>query len=247
MFQTKIADGTKFTDAEVTNQLAEIARDYLVKYTGDFDYLKSLQASKKPLSIGMLRGILNCILAEMRRAAVVPVAAPTANYAAIAAFLKAATVKWPKLHLTTTDGTDIRLVLKSNAAKVPGVVDITAEAEVWNDYRGEYDRKWFGRITPDGTLTLAKCATQSIVNLVVALAADPVKVAAEYGHITSNCCFCHKALSTPESLAVGYGPICAAHYNLPWGETTKDEDGFPIGAKVTGEQRKAAREVAMAS
>lgn len=46
------------------------------------------------------------------------------------------------------------------------------------------------------------------------------------GKITSNCCFCSHELSTPESIAVGYGPICAEHYGLPWGYDK---------AKTTGE------------
>ena len=35
------------------------------------------------------------------------------------------------------------------------------------------------------------------------------------------CCFCHKELTTKESLAVGYGPLCAEKLGLPWGETAE--------------------------
>lgn len=44
--------------------------------------------------------------------------------------------------------------------------------------------------------------------------------AAAFGAMTERCCFCAKAIDTPESVAVGYGPICAAKFGLPWGDTT---------------------------
>lgn len=41
--------------------------------------------------------------------------------------------------------------------------------------------------------------------------------AAAFGHLVGRCCFCSHAIDTPESTAVGYGPVCAAKYDLPWG------------------------------
>jgi hypothetical protein len=43
--------------------------------------------------------------------------------------------------------------------------------------------------------------------------------AAEFGYTNSRCVFCARDLSTAESTAVGYGPVCAARYDLPWGAT----------------------------
>lgn len=39
-----------------------------------------------------------------------------------------------------------------------------------------------------------------------------------------NCCFCGKELTTKESLDVGYGPICAGKWGLPWGEVSTSLD-----------------------
>ena len=47
--------------------------------------------------------------------------------------------------------------------------------------------------------------------------ADPVKAAAAYGQATGNCCFCARELTDARSVEVGYGPICADRYGLPWG------------------------------
>lgn len=44
--------------------------------------------------------------------------------------------------------------------------------------------------------------------------------AAAFGKLVGRCCFCSHAIDTPESTAVGYGPICAGKYGLPWGDTT---------------------------
>jgi len=34
---------------------------------------------------------------------------------------------------------------------------------------------------------------------------------------TGNCCFCRRELTDKRSTEVGYGPICADHFSLPWG------------------------------
>lgn len=43
--------------------------------------------------------------------------------------------------------------------------------------------------------------------------------AAAFGKLVGRCCFCSHAIDTPESTAVGYGPVCASKYGLPWGST----------------------------
>lgn len=41
--------------------------------------------------------------------------------------------------------------------------------------------------------------------------------AAAWGHEHHACVFCQTALDDPRSTTVGYGPICAGKYGLPWG------------------------------
>lgn len=41
--------------------------------------------------------------------------------------------------------------------------------------------------------------------------------AARFGHMHHQCVFCARRLDTPESTAVGYGPVCADKHGLPWG------------------------------
>lgn len=49
-------------------------------------------------------------------------------------------------------------------------------------------------------------------------ASDPVTHSAIYGQRVGRCCFCAKELTTAKSRSVGYGPICANRWNLPWGD-----------------------------
>lgn len=62
---------------------------------------------------------------------------------------------------------------------------------------------------------------------------DPHKAARLEGHATGRCCFCARRLDNPESVAVGYGPICAEKYGLAHGGTgVTDKDN--VFERVTG-------------
>jgi hypothetical protein len=43
-------------------------------------------------------------------------------------------------------------------------------------------------------------------------------MATAYGRRMGECCFCGLTLTDGRSIAVGYGPICAGKWGLPWGE-----------------------------
>jgi hypothetical protein len=45
----------------------------------------------------------------------------------------------------------------------------------------------------------------------------PQEAAKSYGRLTGRCCFCQLPLTRSESIAAGYGPVCATSYGLPWG------------------------------
>ena len=51
------------------------------------------------------------------------------------------------------------------------------------------------------------------------LKADPVGFLAECGRAMDRCCYCNLPLEDERSKKVGYGPICAKHWSLPWGAT----------------------------
>jgi hypothetical protein len=120
-------------------------------------------------------------------------------------------LKFPKITIS-----GLTLKVAGERARVPGSVNVL---------QGE---DWLGRILQDGQFEKSPRTTveDRIVDALKAFAADPAKVAGEHGRLTGNCCFCRKELTDKRSTDVGYGPICAAHYDLPWGEKPANQGGL---------------------
>jgi hypothetical protein len=121
-------------------------------------------------------------------------------------------LKRPALILGVNDDVEIRLSVASETSRFPGSINVT-------DTDPNFEtRKWFGRITLDG-----KFETSSRVEVpkgceetLLAFAADPVGVAAEYGRKTGYCCMCNRKLKDKRSTELGYGPVCADNYGLQY-------------------------------
>lgn len=123
----------------------------------------------------------------------------------------AETLKTPKVNLTTADGQRVRLGRAGERARIPGVIHITDG--------GPYGANtYFGSIQLDGTLRPSQAMTPEVETLLFAFDRDPQAVARAYGHNTGSCCFCSRELTDGRSVAMGYGPICAGKFSLPWGE-----------------------------
>jgi hypothetical protein len=86
-------------------------------------------------------------------------------------------------------------------------------------------RTWVGWVNREGQLELGFKFRKSfepgfrgqVLDLLRLLAEDPEKVAAERGRMAGHCCFCNLELTDERSKTVGYGPVCAKNYGLPWG------------------------------
>lgn len=214
-WESKIADGTKFEDHEVSAELRTEALAYVKAYKGDFSYLDDMQyqlGKGKTLSTGQIRGVLNCMLAQ-RRKAQAPAAPVVDGLQAIPALLETALgkqIKYPKIRFE-----DFILSRCGDKSKHTGAINIMERYAP--AYGSGEERLWYGRIEVDGSLVRGKLLTDAMVIQLQELAEDPAKAAAAYGKRSSNCCFCGKYIETNESLAVGYGPVCAANYGLPWG------------------------------
>lgn len=124
-------------------------------------------------------------------------------------------LKYPKIWLQFGDNRDpIRLHVAGERSRYAGSIQIT-------DGTG-FGGKYYGRVNADGRADLSDKnltpnAKQNLVRVLSELAERPAEVAAAYGHLTGNCCFCHKSLTDERSTSVGYGPVCAKSYGLPWG------------------------------
>lgn len=207
--------GRKFTDDDMTPELRRAALDYILEYTGDFEFVVDLRRKKK-LSIGQLRGALNVMRAEVLRAMPVPTEAvgDEATFAAIIRLFRTATdskLAHPKLRLATAEGQPVELSIAGPKAKCPGSITVTSGGGYWNAI-------WYGRVTPDGVFepSRANCPA-GVCPLLRQLAADPAETLASYGRLTGNCGCCTKPLTDERSTLVGYGPVCAKKWGLPWG------------------------------
>lgn len=218
LFNAKVPTGEKFTDDEVVRSggLQMVAEAYVQSYRGDFAYMVDLKSKlRKGLSIGQLRGALNVALAETRRTQAPKREEAVLDLTKLVAFFDAVSgIKAPKIRLQV-DGEDIIVVRKTERSKYAGQLEVQG-AEEWNENWQQMARHWYGRIDLDGNLTRGRGWTK-VEATIKALTEDPAGTIAAYGKLTSRCSICGLPLSTPESLAVGYGPVCAKHYHLPWG------------------------------
>lgn len=134
----------------------------------------------------------------------------------VVALLKNAAPKRPKLLVRAGDES-LRLSIAGSMARYPGTINITSTS-----VDGEGEREWYGRIHLDGRFEASRRIESATADAVLValreVATDPAKAAARYGHLTGFCCFCGRKLDDERSTLVGYGPVCADSYNLPWGE-----------------------------
>ena len=134
----------------------------------------------------------------------------------VAMFAKAyGTLKLPKV-LVDADGTSLRLTVAGGRSRAPGSIVVTSAARSYDD------RAFYGRIMQDGTVRFGRDVGSDVKRTIgaalVKLAEDPEGAARAYGQRLGQCCFCGLTLSDPSSIRVGYGPICAKHFSLPWGD-----------------------------
>jgi uncharacterized protein DUF6011 len=120
------------------------------------------------------------------------------------------------IRLQTSDGGAVKLTPASESGKNAGFIYIKLN--------GEY----MGKVSPEGQFSPVAACTESLRGFVAEFGNNTVQMARQFGRMTSSCCFCGRNLDTAESNAVGYGPICAEKYGLPWGyatvETVQNEE-----------------------
>lgn len=81
-----------------------------------------------------------------------------------------------------------------------------------------------GEIRQAGLVDLRVPPSPAAGVLLAILENDPADVARLHGQRTGRCCFCRKPLITNESVTMGYGPVCADNWGLPWGMRATAEE-----------------------
>jgi len=134
-----------------------------------------------------------------------PVAAPEIPVVAIAAFLTAAKargLKAPKARFLAPHGGELRLSMAGHGSRYPGAVQVKI-----ND-------GWIGRIGADNVVAGPLVEDAAVLAALDTIAANPAAAAKAYGALMGRCSFCDKPLTDAGSIAVGYGPVCAARWGL---------------------------------
>lgn len=120
-------------------------------------------------------------------------------------------LKRPAIRLADDAGHYLHLSLAAKTSRNAGSVYVKGE-------RGS--DAYYGKITPEGRFFQAQGCPPTIEPQLRAFAADPEKVAKNYGTLTGRCCFCGRLLTDDRSTDVGYGPVCAGKFGLNWGIKT---------------------------
>lgn len=126
-------------------------------------------------------------------------------------------LQYPQITLLLNDGQPVRISRAADYSKNPGHVYVKLYETVGYAGKVAPDGKFFPKTGLDADLIEELC------ELLARLGNDPVGVATEYAKLTGRCCFCDIALDNEKSVAVGYGPVCAKHYGLPYGAAARDE------------------------
>lgn len=127
---------------------------------------------------------------------------------------KASGLKKPGLALKTVNGADLKVYVAGPSSKVAGSLQLT-------DGKG-FGGVYYGSVTPEGEFKPYKGLTDQVkddlTSILTELSTNPAVGAAKYGKLTGKCMFCKLPLDDEKSTAVGYGPVCAKNWGLPWGK-----------------------------
>jgi hypothetical protein len=115
-------------------------------------------------------------------------------------------LKKPAIVLEVEGIGGVKINVASENAKVPGSLNVVAKDRF--DHAGR--SLWYGRILKTGAFEKSPRAVSpaALLSKLHAFAEHPAEVAAEHGRITGHCAFCSRPLTNPESIELGFGPIC---------------------------------------
>lgn len=132
------------------------------------------------------------------------------------------TLRRPKVRFDFgTEWGMVQLSVAGANSKHPGAINVTDGGRFGEGI-------WWGRITLDGVFVpnqkQPKESLDVVCKFLSVFAKRPAEVASYYGRLTGNCCFCARRLTDERSVYVGYGPVCAEHYHLPWGDLPPEQE-----------------------
>jgi hypothetical protein len=119
-------------------------------------------------------------------------------------------LRFPRITFQTSAGT-VRIQRAGSQSRYNGDLMVT-DGEAFGS------NKFYGRIERhDGTWVPGRDASQAVLEVIRAIAANPAEALDRMGKAEGRCCFCGKDLTAEESTTHGYGPVCAKNWGLPHG------------------------------
>lgn len=119
------------------------------------------------------------------------------------ALAKQAGIQRPKINLG-----DLVFSMAGDGSKNPGMIYVKGGTA--------YEAPYYGKVDQNGDFFPARSLDGEVQQRIVSVGQDVLSAARAHGAQHGKCCFCNRALNTNESVSMGYGPICAEKYNLPW-------------------------------
>jgi len=210
--------GRKFDGVDIREHawLQLVAYQYAATYHGTFEFMvdqRNRLADGWSLSFSQSAAVLNCAAADWRRAR--PAAAQFG-------LPNVADVPSSRYRVVQPDGKSLSVRL--DHAKWAQDKPEGTRALYYLGQGAEW--QFAGFIDPAGSVRLIGREQRMAKSLTAALDVLTQSVregrwlvhALAFSLEGSVCCFCGRELDTAESISVGYGPVCAAKYGLPWGE-----------------------------
>jgi len=200
------------------------------------DMAVQVNTRSRVLSAGQAKGILNVLVSRGRRAA-----APKAPLATVPA-ANLTSLPDGRYRVTLPDNSDRALMIR----KSDWAVEKFGEGSRMISLRtGSDDWTGQGVVLTNGTVKFfsktGQAVRQSVEVLAQATAKDEWLVLGQaFAQAGGQCFICGRELDTRESLAVGYGPVCADKNGLPWGEVSTPTTTAPATAPVVGGEAEAA-------
>ena len=230
-YRVGAALGRKFEASDMTFELRQAAHIFADTYEcrpeGD-DFMRDMVAKvayHQGLTDGQAKGVLNVLMADARRrlaarAPQAPAATPAAPTAPARALL--ANVPDGRYRVTLADGDHLALFVKTakDDSSFTGkrIVSTRTGGDEWMGV-GVLDQLGSFHVWRSCTGSLRDRVRAAVNVLDAAKTEDEWLVAGlAFAQEGSQCFICGRPLDTPESLTAGYGPICAAKHDLPWGD-----------------------------
>lgn len=128
-------------------------------------------------------------------------------------------LKKPKIRLIGKKGRFVQLNFKPGEK---GEKQIGVYVDGW---QGHGYRKFAGWISKDMIIPYdTERMTEEVCDVIQELAMDPMGCAKAMAAKLGACMYCGSRLSDDESKNKGYGPVCAEHFGLPWGQNEYSTD-----------------------